>query len=124
MAGLTPLETAVLQEHCRQLGPQDAAALEMQIQRVAVLRRENTGAGFFTYLSTVKDASPPITADPRGCYVTAKINGVENALGFILWVKDGYVDVLEGYTMALPGTSGIDFTSIDFELGSLSQGAS
>ncbi len=116
MVGLTPLEAAVLQEHCNQLGSEDAAALQMQIENASVLSRKNTGAGFFTYLSTQRGSTPRIKADTRECYVAAKINGIENALGFILWVKDGYIDFLEGYAMALESTSKMDFGSLDFEL--------
>jgi hypothetical protein len=119
MVGLSPLEAAVLQEHCNQLGPQDAAALRAQISDVSVLSRKNTGAGFFTYFSIEKDSVPQIRSDTRDCCVAAKINGVENALGFILWLKDGYIDFLEGYTMALEGgTSDLDFAALDFELRS------
>ena len=102
MAGLSHLEAAVLQEHCNQLGPQDAAALRAQISNISILCRKNTGAGFFTYFSIEKDSAPQIRSDTRDCCVVAKVNGVENALGFILWLKDGYIDFLEGYTMALP----------------------
>ena len=34
MVGLTSLEAAVLQEHCNQMGTEDAAALKIQISRL------------------------------------------------------------------------------------------
>jgi hypothetical protein len=118
--GLTPLEAAALREHCNQLQAQDAAALRTQIENVSVLRRENTGAGFFTYLSTRRtETAPQIKTDTRECHVVAKIGDIENALGFILWVREGYVHCLEGYTLALESTSKIDLSVLDFELRSL-----
>jgi hypothetical protein len=121
LVGLTPLEAAVLQEVCNQLGSADSVALKTQIHDVSVSNRKNTGAGFYTYFSTAKDAAPPITADRRQryvqCEVGAKINGIENAPGFILWLKDGYIDYLEGYTMAFETTSEIDLVGVDFERG-------
>lgn len=114
----TPLETAVLQEICKQLRSQDRKAFEEQIKGISVLSRKNTGAGFFTYFATKGKTVPQLKDDTKGCYVTAKINGLENALGFILWLKDGYVDHLEGYTMALESTVGMDLAALEFELTS------
>ncbi|SFM17158.1 hypothetical protein SAMN03159423_5769 [Bradyrhizobium sp. NFR13] len=116
MASLTPLEAAVLQEHGNQLAREDAAALRAQTTNASVLNRENTGAGFYTYFSVERAAAPSIKSDTRQCYIAAKVNGVEDALGFILWLNDGYVDFLEGYTMNLEGTSDLNFTALDFEL--------
>jgi hypothetical protein len=121
MTTLTPLETAVLQEHCNQLVPKDAAALRAQISNVAVLRRQNTGAGFYTYFTIDRDAATRIESNTRRCCVVAKVGGVGNALGFLLWLKDGYMDFLEGYTLALESTSELDLSVRDFEV---SKGAS
>jgi hypothetical protein len=51
-----------------------------------------------------------------GCYVTAKINGLDDALGFILRQKNGYVDYLEGYPMRLNSSVGMNWAAIKFEL--------
>src|SRR5580698_241258 len=67
MVVLSPLEAAVLQQHCNQLGPADAAALRAQVSNVSVLCRENTGAGFFTYFSIERDSAPQIRSDTRDC---------------------------------------------------------
>jgi hypothetical protein len=115
---LTQLETAVLHEICKQLGPQGRSALEAQIDGISVRHRENTGAGFYTHFSMKAEPARQIHEDTKECTVAAKINGLENALGFILWLRDGYVDHLEGYTMALEGTAGMDLAALDFELSS------
>lgn len=114
----TPLETAVLQEICKQLSPQGRSTLEAQIDGISVRHRENTGAGFYTHFSMKGEPVPQIHDDTKECTVVAKINGLENALGFILWLRDGYVDHLEGYTMALNSTVGMDLAALDFELSS------
>ncbi|MFZ0422558.1 MAG: hypothetical protein WAL80_06745 [Xanthobacteraceae bacterium] len=114
----TPLEAAVLQEICRQLSPQGRSALEAQIDCISVRYRKNTGAGFYTYFLMRGEPARQIYDDTKVCTVTAKINGLRDALGFILWLRDGYVDHLEGYTMALEGTSGMDLAALDFELSS------
>lgn len=54
--------------------------------------------------------------DTKNCYVTAKIGAIDDALGFILWIVDGRADHLEGYTLALDNTEGMDLVSIPFEL--------
>lgn len=115
---LTALELAVLAETCKQLPSEDRAALEQQIEGISVERRENTGAGFYTYFKQKSKSAQQIHADTRHCYVTAEIDGLENALGFILWTKDGYIDCLEGYTMTLNSTVGVNLTELDFELTS------
>jgi hypothetical protein len=115
---LTALEMAVLVEMCKQLPTDDRAALEQQLKGISVKHRENTGAGFFTYFSLGPDAARQIQADTKSAYVEARINGIDDALGFILWTKDGYVDFLEGYTLALDDTVGMDLSKLDFQLRS------
>jgi hypothetical protein len=115
-APLTPLELAVLREHVKQLPRKDGAALEEQIGLISVRSRENTGAGFFTYFDF--KARPPhkVKTDMKKCHVTATINDLSNALGFVLWVKDGSIDCLEGYTLAMDSTADLDLASVEFEL--------
>jgi hypothetical protein len=116
---LTPLEMAVLREHVKQLPRKDAAALAEQIAAISVRSRENTGAGFFTYF--VYRSSPPlhkVRTDTKKCHVTATINHVRDALGFILWMRDGYIDCLEGHTLAMDSTANLDLARTEFELSS------
>ena len=113
---LTPLEMAVFEKLCEQLPEQDRIALEKQIRGMKVLARENTGAGFFTRFELAESNSGPIKADVKSYCVTAKINDVTDALAFILWLKDGYVDYLEGYTLALRDTKDLSLTSLEFEV--------
>jgi hypothetical protein len=115
-ASPTALEMAVLRDLCRRLPPQDRAALEEQIIGISVLNRRNTGAGFFTYFILTEKSSNRITVDVKGYPTRANIDDTENALGFILWLKNGYVDYLEGYTEALDSTHGMDLAALKFEI--------
>jgi hypothetical protein len=110
----TPLERSVLsaihEEH-----PNDRDALAIQLSVAKVRSRENTGAGFFTYFD-VPPAGISLIAGPRlregpG----AKIKGLQHGMGFILWIKGGVVDSLEGFAYA-DSTTDVDWQSLSFEL--------
>jgi hypothetical protein len=113
---LTPLKAAVLDAIAAQLPLEDRNTLTQQIAALSVSRCENTGAGFFTYFSRNARSAKKVHSDTKAAFVTAKIGNLENALGFILWMKDGQINFLEGYTMALDSTVGMDFRAISFEL--------
>jgi hypothetical protein len=116
MANLTALEAAVLKAIAAQLGSKDHDSLSSQIDGLAVKSRENSGAGFFTHFETVDRSKSRILADTRDCHVSAEINGDEGSLGFILWLRDGYVDFLEGYTESLADTVGLSLDTLSFVL--------
>jgi hypothetical protein len=115
-ASPTALELAVLRDLCRQLPSDDRAALEEQINGISVLSRKNTGGGFYTHFAVGKKMTQPIKVDVKKYHVSATINGVDDALGFLLWLKDGYVDFLEGFTLALDSTEDLDLAALRFEL--------
>jgi hypothetical protein len=101
-----------------QLPPEDAAILRHQIAVSSVLRRENTGAGFYTDFTGLSGLARKVHADTKAADVTAKIGNLENALGFILWMEGGHMNCLEGYTLALDSTVGMDLQTVSFELSS------
>ena len=111
---LTPLEQAVLRAICDKYPP-DKAILEAQLSAATFLRRENTGVGFYTYLF-VDRTSSPIGGD-RFRYGPApvKVDGLEHGMGFILWLKEGYADCLEGFSYD-ESTTAIAFDQVSFEL--------
>lgn len=83
------------------------AALRGQLQTAAIASREQTGVGFFINFSLPPTAVPLHThlpAKPNFCFgdVHAEIHSVEHGAGFLLWVEDGLLDSLEGYTYADP----------------------
>lgn len=113
---LTDLERTVLGEICRQ-HPRDQASLERQVALASVTGRKNTGAGFFTDLSVPKDSASKIeTAGRVRGDVLAKLNGLECEMGFILFLEDGFLSVLEGYLLGNETTTGLDLLNVAFEI--------
>jgi hypothetical protein len=109
---LNKLESAVLEAMCRS-GTDETTTLRAQLARVTVRARENTGAGFFTYLNTDRSCErlgKSVVGD-----VWAKIQGFEDSMTFVLFVTDGLVDTLEGATIR-DSTIGTDFSAVEFEI--------
>src|SRR5256885_15953729 len=79
-------------------------ALRRQLTVAAVRERELTGVGFFTSFKVPPNASrAPVPSNfaPFGD-VGADIEGLRHGAGFLLFLKDGYLDMLEGYTYGEP----------------------
>jgi hypothetical protein len=110
----TPLEQAVLRGIC-EMHPVDQAALEGQLSTAMILSRENTGAGFFTRFAVDHTSSGAIGGMRLRDGPTTKIDGLEHGMGFILWLKEGYADCLEGYAYA-ESTTGIVLETAVFEI--------
>jgi hypothetical protein len=96
-SGFTPLEQAVLRAIC-ELHPVDRASLEGQLSTAIVLSRENTGAGFYTRFSIEPSSDIAIGGESLRRGPAARIDGLVYGMGFILWLKEGYADCLEGYS--------------------------
>ena len=95
-AGLTPLEADVLRLLI-QAHPDQGRALEAQLAVAVIASRRQTGVGFFLNFSV--GAAPPI--DPPNCElndVYAEVPGLEASIGFLLFVRKGKIDFLEGHT--------------------------
>jgi hypothetical protein len=92
----TPLERAVLRAIC-EAHPADRVVLEGQLSTAIVLSRENTGAGFYTRLVVERSSGTPIGGERIRRGPAARIDGLAHGMGFILWLKEGYADCLEGY---------------------------
>ncbi|MGH9498025.1 MAG: hypothetical protein ACRD3L_02685 [Terriglobales bacterium] len=102
MKTLTTLEKQVLE---MLLHGQDEVltVLRRQAKRLEVTSREMTGVGFYTEFSVPYDA-PRV---PGGLtFKLGDVNGtadnVSHGLGFLLYVKDGALGMLEGYTYEEP----------------------
>lgn len=79
------------------------AILRQQLKDIGVSRREMTGVGFFTELVI----PPPVPRIPgRPTFKLGDVNGtatnVDHGFGFLLYVKDGALSALEGYTYDEP----------------------
>ena len=93
----TPLECAVLAAIC-EMHPADREVLESQLDSARLSSRENTGAGFYTRFSEDPSSSSPIRGVRLRESPQFKIDGLKHGMGFILWLKQGYANCLEGYS--------------------------
>ena len=110
----TPLEHAVLKAVCEG-NPSDRTALDAQLSSAIVHKRENTGAGFFTYFEVKRDPGGCISGEPRRSGPDANIEGLQRGMGFILWLNEGYASCLEGFSYE-ESTTAIDYNTVSFEL--------
>jgi hypothetical protein len=97
-----------------------AAGLERQLAVATVTERENSGAGFFTTIRVPDE--PPRVESPKvlGYETHAHIKGIEYGLGFVLFMKDGALHMLEGYALA-GSTSALDLADLRFEVFRVAQ---
>lgn len=94
---LLPLELSVL---TKLLEGQDVLldVLRLQVKNCSVVQRELTGCGFYTTFS-IPDNLPRISnISATFGDVVADIVGLKNGAGFLLFIKDGALDMLEGYS--------------------------
>ena len=82
-----------------------------------MVKRENTGAGFYTTISVPPDAAAIDTSEPLdGCETHARVPGIEPpGLGFILFLEDGRLHTLEGFTYD-GSTASLDLANLTFEI--------
>ncbi|MHB8503375.1 MAG: hypothetical protein ACYDCG_15700 [Candidatus Acidiferrales bacterium] len=110
----TQLEQAVLRAICG-LHSADHPVLEAQLSTATVLCRENTGAGFYTDFSADRISHPAIRGERLRTGPAARVDGLKQGMGFILWLKEGYAHHLEGYSYG-ESTTGLVFEQIGFEI--------
>ncbi len=91
--------------------------LRAQLESCQVSRREFTGHGFFTNLKVDRSVGPAPTRRPRVqiCDVGGKISGLKYGAGFVLFVTDGYLDLLEGFSYEEPWPSVVSEFSLVYE---------
>lgn len=102
-AELTALERAVIACLVSREHPV-TAALRYQVDHCRVTSREFTGVGFYTALDVQSDA-PPAPVLPGRMHledVTARVDGLSHGAGFVLWIEDGVLHVLEAFSYDEP----------------------
>jgi hypothetical protein len=78
-------------------------ALRRQWTHATISRRELTGCGFFTYLAVARAVSEPTM--PRRLVISGphgEIPGLAHGVGFVLFVEEGYLSFLEGFSYDEP----------------------
>jgi hypothetical protein len=113
-SSFTPLEQAVLHAVC-EAHAEDQSALEAQLSLATVVSRKNTGAGFYADFAVESSLCAALGGERLRSGPTARIDGLNHGMGFILWLKDGYVKQLEGYSFG-ESTTRIVFERVGFEI--------
>ena len=113
---LEPLELAVLRMLLDGRHPV-LSALRAQLNGLSVIRRERTGSGFFTTLSPDVNANPArISTDKlRFGDVQATIEGLARGAGFLLFVDNGLLKVLEGYSYEEPWPERVELFQLRYQ---------
>lgn len=89
------------------------SGLRAQVNGAAVKSREMSGVGFFTTFELPKNLAPVANCKSfKFGDVTATIKGLQHGAGFVLFVKEGFLHLLEGYTYDEPWPK----QTTDFEL--------
>ena len=78
--------------------PEYSECLEKQYRSAKMIKRENTGRGFFTDYEIAEkscriDGSPDLILGKRQW----NLNGLKYGSDYILWVKEGLITCLEGF---------------------------
>lgn len=95
--------------------PASADAIRLQIGSARVVAFENTGGGFFSNL-VIAENVPPITDKSPLEGGNAIVSGMEYGVGLLIWVSEGRLSTIEGYSNAGEPTVHIDFSDVSFEI--------
>ncbi|MBX3202773.1 MAG: hypothetical protein KF850_39040 [Labilithrix sp.] len=106
---LTALEREVLARSFAGNHP-GLAALREQLASAEVQSREMTGVGFFTKLALDPNVAPVVVTSPRVAFgdVQAEIGGLRYGAGFVVFIMNGRLDSMEGFTYGEPWPVHID----------------
>ena len=115
MSAFTKLELAALHSIFLET-PELTSELEQQLAVATVTERENTGGGFFTTISVAENASRVTSPKVLGYETQARVSGLEHGIGFVLFMEDGRLVLLEGFAWGPESTAGLDLTAWEFEV--------
>lgn len=108
----TPLEKEVLAAFTAPEG-EPFESIRQQLACAEVVRREFTGVGFFTDFRIPPDA--PVRHDLPDMTlgdVAADFPGLQHGAGFLLFIREGVVSMLEGFSYDEPWPESMDTFNI------------
>jgi hypothetical protein len=115
MEGLNDLEQAVLDKILAGDHPV-LATLRLQAKNARLVKRELTGVGFFCDL----EVPPKHRLEGKTKFeiggVHGKLDGLEHGAGFVLFVRDGRLDMLEGFSYDEPWPNEIRSFSLSYTM--------
>jgi hypothetical protein len=109
------METAALRAIFAETPPL-SSALQRQLDCATVTKRENTGGGFFTDIAVSEHASRVKCPKVLGYATHARVEGLEDGLGFVLIMKNGKLHLLEGHAWGPGSTASLDLHNLSFEI--------
>lgn len=113
MRTLWPIERAVLDATTCDY-PALATVIQQQVESALVTGFQNTGAGFFTTVVVATHVPPLVVASPlSGGH--GIVDGVENGMGFVVFLGSGRISIIEGFSYG-DCTTLIDFANVQFAL--------
>jgi hypothetical protein len=107
MENLTEFERAVLSKLLAGDHPV-LTALRVQAQKARLASREYTGAGFFLSFDVPPEAPILATKDFHFGDVNATVDRLQYGAGFVIFVRGGRLDTLEGYSYEEPWPNEIE----------------
>ncbi len=112
---LEPLEVAVLQKLLDGDHPL-LAALRLQQAGLSVMKREFSGAGFFTEFAHSDSAVPASVKCGNVQFgdVVAVVENLQGGAGFLLYIQNGMLHMLEGYSYEEPWPESIGNFSLSY----------
>ena len=77
--------------------------LREQYKNAGIVLEEDNESGFYInyYVDRIINPISLVNSTFQIGDVDGMINGIDGAVGFILYIKDGYLEMLEGYTNAV-----------------------
>lgn len=92
----------------------DVPDLAHQLEVARVVSRQNTGGGFYTDLRVDRAMAKPVACPSPLDGLAVRIHGMTMDIELMLFFRDGYAHLLEGYTYAPEGTTTFDLGSQPF----------
>jgi hypothetical protein len=95
--------------------PASAEAIRLQAATAQVVDFKNTGVGFFSDLAIAENVPTIVETSPLDSAL-GTLPGIEHGMGFLVFLKEGRLSMIEGYVNGDGSTTGIDFSKVAFKL--------
>ena len=100
MKAFIQFENDIMQALLRKSDSKYIEQLKHQYANICVKSREFSGHGFFTHFYELDDKSLPLGEDINfelGGIIEAKMDSLKEGMGFVLFIRNGMIDMLEGF---------------------------
>jgi hypothetical protein len=97
----------------QQVSPHECHVLVEQLKTAQVTMRDFTGFGFFTEFRVDRGLPPVAVTESPGGWVRSKVGPKFYPLEFMLYVGDGYAEMIEAYSFS-DGYGDLDLLTAPF----------